>query len=298
MGGNASFRLPREVRDLIYTNLLRSCVYVIVNPKAYSRHPSSDFAYCIPDYRPPPYSGLLLASKTISAELQEALYRECGFRAYLCQYADRILPALRPRIFDRIQKVELILDLRLCPQVSRLDGENPGLDWWYPRSQVTGRDLPDPTKYYREFFEAFRGRQVHGVRRKYCHVTIANIVILYLNDSNGKLVHAGFYQDFLRTCKTFVDFEVVVLELKETPPDCHWCQPQELWYRAAVEPAEDAVDAGRPFEALIKKLATTLEPYLGLCAEYDRGKFRCLEYRPSDPLNAQGQVSYLDELGD
>ena len=266
--------LPAEVRIIIYTNLLRGGKYIIADPEADFRYSSSGFRYLKTGYRPPPYAGLLLASKSISEELQEVLYKTCVFGAYLCKHSDRVLRSPCPKVFARLQKVELFLDLEAY------------------RKLLNGLMI-DPERFYHEWLEVFSGFENH---REYCRVTISNIGFSNWPYQTNSLIHTVLYQKFLQACKKFVGFQTVILELGRRPSSHFNMWSRESYYEAATGPVQHPKHAGEAFEALKSRLEKELKPFLGSCIYYDRGHFRCLEFRPRDTVNAipPGQKPFIE----
>ena len=268
--------LPAEVRIIIYTNLLQGGKYIIADPEADFRYSSSESCHPKTGYRPPAYAGLLLASKLISEELQEVLYKTCVFRAYLCGHSDRVLRSPCPKVFARLQKVELFLDIEAY--------------WKIPYGHMI-----DSERYYREWFEVFSGFENH---RKYCRVTISNIGFSdWFYQENG-LIHTVLYQQFLQACKKFIGFQTVILELGRRPPFHFIMRSQDSYYQAATGPVQHPKHAGEAFEALKSRLDKELQPFLGSCIYYDRGNFRCLEFRPRDTVNVipPGQKPFIEPM--
>ena len=110
-------KLALEIRDHIWSGVLQGGKHLIADPKAYLRCPAEAFRYVGSNYCPPAYAGILVASKAISQEVQETLYKKCVFRAYLCNHIDRLMDASRSEVFSRLQKVELSLDVNLYPSL-------------------------------------------------------------------------------------------------------------------------------------------------------------------------------------
>lgn len=234
------------------------------------------------DSPPPAYAGLLRASKQISAEVQEQLYKTCVFRAYLCKYSACEVPLSYPPVFSRLQNVEFFLDLS-----SR------------PSTRIGVR--ADPEKYYREWFGAFTGS---AFDRKYCRVTFSNIKFgnIFIRDGfiRDNIYHTVVFQQFMRACKRFVGFQIVILELGKAIPLYQTPFPQRPCPQAATGPAQDPLYAGEELEALKRHLEAELQPTLGPCVYYDRGTFRCLEFRPRDTVNPieAGQAPFVDPMED
>ena len=133
--------------------------------------------------------------------------------------------------------------------------------------------------HYSKWLELFGGSRNH---RKLCRVTISNI-----SHTTDNLDHTRDFQQFLEACKTFVGFEIVILELGKVEN------------RIASGPIRDAEYAGEGFEALKKRLHTELEPFLGHCIYYDRDVSCCLEFHPrTDAPIEPGCAPYTVELDD
>ncbi|KAF6223244.1 hypothetical protein HO133_000086 [Letharia lupina] len=272
MAGNSWSKVPREIRDQIYINMVQGKKYVLVDAEGSPDKPLSAFYYRELDYSPPAYAGLLRASKTISNELQEVLYKECVFRAYLSKHRYRLVTPPEPREFARIQKMEIVLDNAI-----------------YLANPITlpGTDVRGFDSYYGEWFEALGGS---GADHEFCRIRIINIApeTFYLTPVCRQLLYA---------LKSFTGFGTVIVELGDLPdsqaiqlPASHGANPQ-----VKDEPPEEPMYAGARFEALKRTIKIELEPYLGNCIYYDRGLLRCVEFRPrtDDPI-PPGCAPYIE----
>ena len=179
-------------------------------------------------------------------------------------------------MFARLQKVELFLDLDAY-------------------RKIPDEHMKDPKRCYHEWFQAIGGLENP---RKYCRVTVSNIAFSNRPYETNDLIQTSLYSQFLEACKNFVGFQTVILELGSGPPFSFNRHSQESYYQAATGPAQDPIYAGGPFEALKLRLAMELEPSLGSCIYYDRGNFRCLEFRPRDTVNViePGQKPFIDPM--
>ncbi len=258
---------------MIYTNVVHGLEFNFIDPKATFRDCVGMFAHCMSEHRHPPYAGLLLASKVLSAEIQEVLYKEGVFWAYLNEHEVCRFSPPSPDIFARFQKVNLYLDVSIPSRAPTFSGSprymRPALEESLPFSC-----LPN---HYRQWLNLFGGSKNH---RKLCRITISNI-----SPTTDNLNHTRDFQQFLEACKTFVGFEVVILELGRE------------YNRIATGPIRDPDYAGEGFEALKKRLHTELEPFLGHCIYYDRDVSCCLEFRPrTDAPIEPGCAPYTVEL--
>ncbi len=275
MSENTLLKLPREVRDMIYTNVVHGLKFNFINPEASVPDCVGMFAHCKPEHRHPQYAGLLLASKDTSAEIQEVLYKEGVFWAYLSECEVYRLPPPSRDIFARFQKVNLYLDVGNPSRVPTISGSPR-----YMRPALEG--IPTfsfSPAHYRQWLNLFGGsRNI----RKLCRITILNI-----SPTTDNLNQTRDFQQFLEVCKTFVGFEIVILELGREGSGI------------ATGPIRDAEYAGEGFEALKKRLHTELEPFLGHCIYYDRDVSCCLEFRPrTDAPIEPGCEPYTVELDD
>lgn len=115
MDENAFPKLPQEIRDEIYTEVLRGGKYLSFDPEGWLRFqlPLGPFQYCDLGYQRPAYAGLLISSKKISQEMRKTLYKVCVFSAYLCKDPECNVPPPTQQEFARIQRIELFLDVSL-----------------------------------------------------------------------------------------------------------------------------------------------------------------------------------------
>lgn len=268
MSEDLAFGLPREIRDQIYTEVLQGSKYVLGDDETRINLPK------------PAYAGLLVASKAISAELQESLYKECVFRVYFNRRSHYLPSPPCRQNFSRVQKLELFLNLRTNTESMR--------DVW-----------KEPMVYYRHWLEMFGGSRIP---RGFCRITISNLIFDRFWYATN-VSHEAFCQPFLHPCRAFVGFQTVVLELGESPlpyhDSFHDSVSQGAYYEAGTGPAEPAEYAGEQFEAYKRRLAMELEPTLGHCIYYDRGNFRCLEFRPRAEVPIEpGCEAYVGELED
>ena len=153
--------IPQEIRDEIYTEVLRGGRYLIIDPEGWLRHelPLGYFQFHKLGYHRPLYAGLLVASKKISEEVQEILYKDSVFNAYLCRDPDRNVSSPGPQEFARIQKMQFFLDVSLFA---------------YRTNSITQDSSLDPgglETYYRKWFATFGGSDPH---RDFCRIKITN----------------------------------------------------------------------------------------------------------------------------
>lgn len=271
MAENHLWKFPRELRDQVYADVLGGKKSMVVDAEDWTleRHIPHRFL----EFRPPAYAGLLLASKTISAEFQEILYKNSVFRAYLCKNPYRLVPPPRPEEFARIQKIEIILDVSI--QHSR---GNPVTD-------TATHDIREVEGYYREWFLAFGGS---GAHRDFCRIRITSIVMRSFHCT-------PVYRQLLQTCTTFTGFRTVIVELEERPN----IGVQRTHVQAGNEPLQEPLFAGVCCEATKATIALKLRPFLGQCIYYDRGDVRCLEFRPrTDEPIQPGCEPYVQQQDD
>lgn len=276
-------KLPQEIRDQIQSEVLRGSKYVIVNAEKAFSGVRAPFNYRLPDNRPPEYIGLLLASREISNQMQEVLYKSCVFRAYLCRHVCSAVSFPSPQDFSRVQKVEIVLDISKHME-----------EWlpWYPDSRHI-RGLERLQLLYHYWFEAFGGSDVH---RDFCRARIINI-------PPSRFHHTVVYSQFLHTFKTFTGYRTVIVELgalSDAAERSHDRFSQEEYLQESNGPPEKPAFAGRVVEALKKTIETELAPSLGHCVYYDRGLLSCMEFRPRTNVPIQpGSAPYVaDEDAD
>ncbi|CAD6568601.1 MAG: hypothetical protein ASARMPRED_001874 [Alectoria sarmentosa] len=278
MSGNTLSRIPQEVRDLIYTEVVKGGKYIVADPEGWLRSPLGSFHYHELGYHPPTYIGLLLVSKSVSSEMQEILYKEGVFRAYLCRHPDQVVQPPRPQEFARLQKIEIILDVSLYSYTAN------------PINQDLTKDPGHVERHYRKWFEAFGGA---GARRDFCRIKIKNIEL-------ESFARTLVYRQLLSVFKTLTGFRIVIFELEERlyvePFQIQYLQPARI--RAANGPLKEPEWAGDILETLKNTIAVELQPSLGHCVYYDRGHVSCVELRPrTDEPIEHGCAPYVDDMG-
>ena len=251
MGGYYWSKLPQEIKDLIYKEVLLARQYIIIDPEPWARlslaNPYSDPT--------PAYAGMMLASKETSTEMQEVLYKHCIFRAYLCKAPSRRMQSPRAQQYERIQKIEIHMDLAILARTTN-PSSNPG------QLEV----------YYREWFDAIGNS---GAHRDFCRIRITSIVL-------GSFHTTPVYRQLLRASRFYTGFRTVIVELGGSliPQSYQPHLSQRAYYIAGDSLPQAPAFAGQIFEGLKASIARSLEPYLGPCIYYDRDEIRCLEFRP------------------
>ena len=262
---------------MIYKDVLRGVSYIIADPEGWLRSPLGSFHYRELGYHPPTYVGLLLASKSISSEMQDILYKESVFRAYLCRHPDKFVQPPRPQEFARLQKIEIILDVSLYSYTAN------------PINEDLTKDPGHLERHYRKWLEAFGGA---GAHRDFCRIKIKNIEL-------ESFPRTPVYRQLLSVFKTFTGFRTVIFELEERlnvqPFQISYLQEARI--RAANGPLKEPEDTGEVFETLKKTIAVKLQPSLGHCVYYDRGHVSCVEFRPrTDEPIEEGWAPYVDKV--
>lgn len=277
MSGSSLDRIPQEIRDMIYRDVLRGASYIVADPEGWLRLPLGPFHYRELGYHPPTYVGLLLASKSISSEMQDILYKESIFRAYLCRSPTQLVQPPRPQEFARLQKIEIVLDVSLYSFAAN------------PINEDLTKDPGHLERHYRKWFEAFGGA---GVHRDFCRIKIKNIEL-------ESFPRTPVSRQLLSVLKAFTGFRIVIFELEERL-DVHPFQIQyfqEERMQAANGPIKEPEWAGDVFETLKKTIAVELQPSLGYCVYYDRGHVSCVEFRPrTDEPIEEGCAPYVDDV--
>ena len=255
-------KFPPELRNQIYSEVLKEDKFIITNAEDVFRYRSSGPYHH--QYRAPGYAGLNVASKQISLELQSFLYSKRVFRAHLCKFSDNNLPVPPPAL-GQIQKLEIFLDQTRTPRASTLNWVKQG-------------------NYYRSWYEALVGS---GDQRSMCRIAISNIIMETFVTSNGEIIHVPAVTELLAAREQLIGYKMVILELGEAPDDPRQGRDrsQDPEYQSATGPIREAEYSGASFEDLKELFATALEPVLGPCCYYDRGNFCCLEFRPGDEVN-------------
>ena len=209
----------------------------------------------------PEYAGLIVASKHISLELQAFLYSKRIFRAHLCKFTDNNLPIPPPAV-GRIENLEILLDQTRSPRATTLH--------W-----------PEQERYYRTWYQALAGA---AYQRTTCRTIISNIIIETFVTQDFEIVHVPSVTELLAAREKLIGFSTVIMDLGEAPIHLPGDQSQSPEFQSATGLVEDAAYSGPAFEGLKALFASTLETVLGPCVYFDRGNFRCLEFRPGDEV--------------
>ena len=274
--GKAGSKIPQEIVYQIIKDVMQGSRYNLNKPEADFRFFRGGFHDLVPMHRPPAYAGLLLCSKAVSKEVQRLLYKESMFRASLCRGTDSMAPVIRLGVYDRIQKVELFLELNSLYQsfIIRRKREN----------------------YYRDWFEVFGGS---GVHREHCRITITPLVFGFYPWTKSNPIHRSLCEKCIEGCKAFVGFEIVVLELEVVDSSLLVPLPPRS-FRAATGPVQDPDFAGDELEAFEEYVEMELQPSLGICKYYDRDSLHCMEFRPRDAVDAisPGQLPFVNLVDD
>lgn len=247
MIGKAGLILPQEMVNHIIKDVLQDSRYNLAKPDANNRFWPSRFVDPISPQCPPAYAGLLVASKAVSEEVQRLLYKDGVFRAYLNRSFGSLGPVLRRSAYDRMQKVELVLELNN----SRF---NIIRTW--------------PENYYRDWFDVFGSSRVI---REHCHIKVT----YFVSEQYGRPrpypwtrnndMDSAFCQRFIEGCSSFVGFKVVVLELEKN---------------------SGRAPAGHEFEEFKEHLENVLQPTLGSCIRYNRENIHFMEFHPRQTVEA------------
>ncbi|KAM0797659.1 hypothetical protein BDR22DRAFT_892089 [Usnea florida] len=255
------WELAPEIRNMIYSEVVKEEKFIITKAEDVYRERTRQYTNRI-ICRRPDYAGLIVACKQVSIELQAFLYSNRIFRAHLCRFTDNNLPAPPPAL-GQIEILEIFLDQTRSPRATTLH--------W-----------PKQERYYRTWYEALAGAIY---QRKLCRIVISNIIMETFLTPDFQIIHVPSVTELLAAREKFIGFKQVVLELGEAPTHLQGDHSQSPGYQSAIGSIRDATYSGLAFEGLKALFASTLEAVLGPCIYYDRGNFRCLEFRPGDEVN-------------
>ena len=266
-------QFPPEIRNMIYSEVLKEEKFIITDAEVVFRERTRQFTNRI-ICRRPEYAGLLVASKQISLELQSFLYSHRIFRAHLCKFTDNSLPVPPPAL-ARIENLEIFLDQTRSPRATTLH--------W-----------PKQEQYYRTWYNALAGVDY---QREQCRIVISNIITKTFLTPNFEIIHIPSVTELLAAREKLIGFKTVIVELGKAPLHLWGDHSQLPEYQSAQGSTQAAMYSGPAFEGLKALFASTLETVLGPCVYYDRGNFCCLEFRPGDEVDPieRGQKPFWSE---
>lgn len=272
---NRWFLLPREIRDMVYRELL--CKRYLIHRSARWKQGKAFFHEDTPFYwfrgrhyywRSYWWSGhvfmrkrplfwadvsLLLTSKAISQEAIEIMYEGSVFSIYVGQPSlrfYRLTPLPPQHLLDRMQNIEM--GTCVCDTL----------------------DFKASEAWFKNF-------NAGHIKRNSCRISFpCYYCLLWCEDEGGS--HAPFF----RACQSLVGFKTVTLTLELLCAD--------------VDEEEELVEV---YNSMREDFKAALEPYLGPSRSYDDGPVFSLEFRPRNhledvqaaPLTCGGQALLLEE---